>query len=134
MPVVPPTKVGKIEFYENHIAPWTTNAVAIGTTSAAVTDLGTKTTAARSAFNAQQAAQEAAKAATLAYNNAVEAMAVAGSAIISQVRAKAKTAGNNVYVLAQIPAPALPSPVGAPGTPTDFAVELFQDGSLELTW
>lgn len=134
MAVVPPTKVGKIEFYENHVAPWTTNAVAIGTTSAAVTDLGTKTTAARDAFNAQQAAQDAAKAATLAYKNAVDAMAVAGVAIISQIRAKAKTAGDNVYVLAQIPAPALPSPVGAPGTPTDFAVKLFQDGSLELVW
>src|SRR6476661_7841862 len=108
MGVVPPTKVGKIEFYENHITPWSANAVAIGTTAAAVTDLQTKTTAARAAYTAQQAALDAAKSATLAYTNAVNAMAAAGAAIISQIRAKAKTAGNGVYVLASIPAPATP--------------------------
>jgi hypothetical protein len=58
----------------------------------------------------------------------------AGSDIIKQIRAKAAVDGDNVYVLAQIPAPALPSPVPPPGTPTDFIVTLNPDGSLKLRW
>lgn len=134
MAVVPDSKSAKISFYENHIDPWNTNATAIGTTTAAVTDLTTKTVAARDAFNAQQAAQDAAKAATLSLKMAIDAMETSGAAIIKQIRSKAATAGDGVYTLAQIPAPATPSPRPAPGTPTDFTVELFQDGSLELKW
>ena len=134
MSVVPPAKLAKIGFYENHISPWSLNSVAVGTTAAEVTALQTKTEAARDAYNAAIAARDAAKAATLAYDNAVAAMADAGADIIKQIRAKAATAGSNVYVLAQIPAPAIPTPVGPPGTPFDFSVELLGDGSLELRW
>ena len=134
MSVVPANRVDKIEFYENHVGPWAANAVAIGTTAGDVTNVQAKTEAARTAYEEHQAAQTAAKAKTLAFYNAVEAMADAGSDVIKQIRAKAATAGDNVYVLAQIPAPATPSPVGAPGTPSGFKVELFQDGSLGLTW
>jgi len=134
MPVVPVDKVAKIAFYENHTTPWSTNAVAIGTTATAVTDLTTKTAAARSAYNAQQAAQETAKAATLTLKNAVEAMASAGSDIIKSIRAKAAVTGDSVYALAQIPAPAAPSPRPAPGTPTDFKVALGADGAVTLNW
>jgi hypothetical protein len=134
MSVVPADIVGKIQFYEDHNAPWTTNAVAIGTTSTEVTALGTKTTAARAALLAQQTAQNAAKAATLTLHLAVDAMTNAGSDIIKKVRAKAATDGNGVYALASIPAPALPSPVPAPGTPSDFVATLNPDGSVKLTW
>ena len=134
MAVVPKASVDKISFYENHTTPWSTNATAIGTTTVVVTDLTTKTTAARAAYNAQQAAQAAAKAATLTYAAAVAAMGDAGAAIITQIRAKAATAGDGVYALAQIPAPATPTPVGPPGTPTDFGVKLAQNGAVTLTW
>ena len=134
MSVVPATRIGKVEFYENHNAGWLTNATALGTTSGAVTALTTLTTAARDAYNEQQVAQAAARAKTLAFNNAVDAMARAGSDIIKQVRAKAATAGDGVYVLAQIPAPALPSPVGTPGTPYRFQAALKPNGSVELKW
>lgn len=134
MAVVPNKNAEKISFYENHIEPWTTNATAIGTTTTAVTDLETKTTAARDAFNAQQTAQDAAKAATLTLQMAVDAMATAGASIITQIRSKASTAGDSVYTLAQIPAPATPSPRPAPGQPTDFSVTLGADGALSLKW
>jgi hypothetical protein len=62
------------------------------TTTAAVTDLATKTTAARAAYNAQQAAQNAAKAATIDFNLAVDAMTTRGADIIKQIKAKAATA------------------------------------------
>ena len=134
MSVVPKKKIDMIEFYENHVGPWTTNAVAIGTSASAVTDLDTKTDTARAKWVARQAAQASAEAATIELNVAVEVMATAGAAIIKQVRAKAEMSGDGVYALAQIPVPATPSPVGAPGTPSNFKVQLRQDGTLDLRW
>ncbi len=109
--------------------------MAIGTTTADVTALTTKTTAARAAYTAQQAAQSTAKAATLTLQNAVDAMSVSLAGIIKQVGAKAESSGNpGVYALAEIPAPATPSPVGPPGQPSGFAAQLDGDGSLIITW
>lgn len=108
--------------------------MAIGTTSAVVTDLTTKTTAARAAYNAQQAAQNAAKAATNTYNLAVRAMATAAQTVIDQVRVKAATAGDGVYSLAEIPVPSRGSPMGPVGKPKDFKVAPGRDGSLNLKW
>src|SRR4051812_47235403 len=98
MGVVPDKQIERVQFYEDHIAPFTTNATAIGVTTAEVTDLGTKTSAARAAYDAQQAARQAAKAATEAFDNAARAMGVAGAALLKKVRAKAEQTGNpNVY-------------------------------------
>jgi hypothetical protein len=134
MSVVPKKSLEKIQWYENHIPTWETNFAAIGTTSAAVAALETKTQAARTAFDAQKVAQDAAKAATETYAQAVDQMSIVGSAILDQIRAAAKVTGPGVYPLAQIPAPATPTPVGAPGKPTDFAVELLVNGALSLKW
>jgi hypothetical protein len=135
MSVVPNKKLQRVQFYESHLSPWTTNAVAIGTTAPAVTDLQTKTQAARAAFDAQQAAKQTAKAKTEAFLAAVKVMGTAGAAIMKQIRAKGESTGDpNVYELAEIPGPATPTPQGPPGTPFDFKVKLFQNGSLELKW
>lgn len=134
MATVPVNKVGKIEFFEEHIAPWTANAVAIGTTALAVTDLQTKTEAARAAYEAHRAAQNAAKAATVAFNSAVGAMVTAGTDILWKIRAQGVANGDSVYELAQIPVPSERTPVGNPGTPFDFKVELYQNGALDLSW
>ncbi|MGE0295017.1 MAG: hypothetical protein AB7P97_21935 [Hyphomonadaceae bacterium] len=138
MGVVPDTRIGKIEFYEAHIAPWTTNAAGIGLTPASVTALGTLTTAARNAFNAAEAARQAAKSATQAFYDAVRAMHSgpgAGADMIDTIRNYAETKNlPNVYVLAQIPPPADPSTAPPPGTPFEFRVGLLQNGALELRW
>jgi hypothetical protein len=134
MALVPNTKQGKVNFYQSKIAPWTTNATAIGTTSGAVTALGTLVTAADTALAAQATAEAAARSAVEAANLAVNAMATAGADIISAIRVKARTAGDSVYTLAQIPAPATPSPRPAPGEPTNFAVLLQNNGAVTLTW
>lgn len=134
MSLVPVKLVEKVQFYENHVEPWTTNAVAIGTTAPIMTDLSTKVTAARAAYVAQQAARDEAKAATLTFQLAVAAMAAAGSDVIKQIRAKAGASGDAVYSLAQIPPPATPAPVPPPGKPTDFTVALQETGALELAW
>ena len=134
MSVLPDGKVPKVEFCEQHVAIFLANATAIGTTTTAVTDLQTKTATARAAFNAQKQAQDDAKSATLAFNLAVEAMTTAAADIIKSIKTKAATAGDGVYTLANIPAPALPGPVGPLGTPSDFTVELQANGHLKLKW
>ena len=134
MGMVPSKFVERIGFYESHIAPFTTNATAIGTTTAAVTDLETKTEAARAALSAQEAARDAARTATINLKLAVAAMSTAGAAIIDQVRAKAKMSGDSVWGLANLPLPSTPSPVPPPGTPANLVVKLMPDGSLELKW
>lgn len=132
--IVPDTIDGKIQFFQSKVTPWTTNATAIGTTSTVVTAMGTKVTTASTKLAAAVAARAAAKTATLDLKAAVRDLGTAGADIIKQIRAKAATDGVSVYVLAQIPEPATPSPVGAPGTPTDFKAVLNPDGSLTLKW
>ena len=87
MGIVPDKNIDKVQFYETHLTPWAANAVAIGTTAGLVTDLTTKTAAARTAYDAQQSVQAAAKAATLTLKTSVAAMGLAGAAIINQIRA-----------------------------------------------
>lgn len=132
--IVPNTQLGKVQFYEEHNAPWTANATAIGLLSGDVTSMGTKTLAARAAYNAHTAAQLTSKAATQTYSDAVNTMATFGSTLIKKIKVKAATDGAGVYALAQIPAPALPTPVGPPGMPFGFVATLQPNGSLELTW
>lgn len=141
MGVVPDTRLGKIEFYEAHAlagGPWATNAAAIGLTPAAVTALGTLTTQARAAFNAAEAARQAAKAATQNFYDKVRDMhngPGAGADMIQTIRTWAESKNDpNVYTLAQIPPPATPGTTPPPGTPFDFTVGLLQSGALELRW
>ena len=134
MSVIPDTKVGKIEFCENHVAPWTTNSVAIGSSAPAVTAWATAVTNARAAYAAQQAAQSAAKDATTDLNVAMQTMMDATTSIIKQVRAKADITGDSVYSLASLPVPATPAPRPAPGKPTDLLVTLDESGILNLGW
>ncbi len=138
MGVVPDTRIGKIEFYEAHVAPWTANAAAIGLDAADVANLATLTSDARDAYNAAEAARLAARAATLAFYDAVRAMhsgAGAGQDMIDTIRNHARVKNDsNVYVLAQIPAPATPGVTPPPGTPFDLRIGLLQTGALELKW
>lgn len=138
MATVPPTKFGKLQFYEAHIDPWTNNAAAIGLGLPDIADLTTATNEARAAYNGLLIARDAAKAATLNFTDKVATMHGApglGSDMIDTIRNFAQsTDDDNVYVLAQIPAPGTPGAVGPPGIPFDFRVGLLQDGSTELTW
>ena len=134
MPLLPDPHAARIAFFKNRIALWDSNAVPIGTTTAAVTALGAAAAAAAAALAAQETARDAAKAATLDLRLAVRNMTNQGMAIVEQVRTKSRSAGDGVYALANLPAPALPAPKGDPGTPYDFKAELYQDGTLGLTF
>jgi hypothetical protein len=134
MGIVPEKKTEKVAYFASKTTRWAAAAPDIGTTPAAVSDLAAKVTSARAKLAAADAAREAAKAATADADLAVAEMAHAGAAIIQQIRAKAAVDGEGVYILAEIPAPRDPSPLGPPGTPTDFRAALNPDGSLTLTW
>jgi hypothetical protein len=132
MSLVPKDKQGKISFFQSKITPWTASATQIGTTSTAVTALGTLTTTAATKMAAQTAAEAAWKSSILAADTAIDAMCVAGANIIADIRAEGRTGGALVYELAEIPAPATPGPVGKPGTPFKVEARLKPNGSLEL--
>lgn len=138
MGITPNSRLGKVQFYETHVPPWAANALAIGLDVSAVTALGTATGAARVAYNEMIAARAASKAATQNFYDLVSTMHSApgfGSDMIDTIKNHAQTTGDdNVYVLAQIPAPTPPGVVGPPGTPFDFRVALLQDGAVELKW
>ena len=131
MAILPESRLGRVEFFEAHIAAWVAGAGAntIGLTAAQTTALNAKITAARTAYNAMIVAREASKAATQAFYNAEAALSDNGAALLATIKAFAETTANpNVYVLAQIPPPAQPSPAGAPTNPTDLGAFLENDG------
>ncbi|HMN41925.1 MAG TPA: hypothetical protein PKE29_13860 [Phycisphaerales bacterium] len=135
MPIVPTTYLGKIEFYEAHIPVWTAAPAAIGLVAADCTLLDARIKAAREAYTLQQAALDAAKSATEKMHLAVKAMHALGSADIAKIKAFADATNNpGVYPAANLPAPATPTPVGPPGTPSDFIVTLMQSGAVNLRW
>jgi hypothetical protein len=136
MGLIPDKRLDKIQFFQGKITPWSASAVAIGTTAGAVTDLQTKTDAAAAAVIAQEEARAASETATATADAAIAAMVSAGADIIKQIRTKAATSAdpNTVYNLAQIPAPAAPTPVGPLGTPDNFTVGLSPSGAVILKW
>lgn len=137
MRVVPRDNTGAVTFYEVHAPVWQAEAASIGLTPEDAAAVADAAAAARDAFNQQYAAQQAARAATQAYENAVARLRAAGAACIAKVRVAATAAGeggNGVYERAQLPMPASPGRLPAPGRPTNFATRLNADGALELTW
>ena len=134
MTVVPKNKPARISFFNARVAPWGTNSAVLKLDAADVTLLGTKVSAAQSAHADFVAAQAAARSATINYDQAVEDMTTLGMQLIDRIRATARTAGDGIYALADLPIPAIPSPIGAPGKPYGFEAVLLPDGTLEFTW
>jgi hypothetical protein len=135
-PLVPRDTLAFFEFCQSHGPVWQTNAASIGVSPSAAAALVAATTAARNAYNAQQAAKEDYRTKTLAAD-AQETLlrSLVGDAITS-IRAYAKNQKDplSVYNLAQIPPPAVPGPQPAPGSPQNFNVSLETTGAITLKW
>src|SRR6476660_7431048 len=110
MALIPDTKIGRIEFCEAHVAPWTANSAAMGSSASAVTAWAALVTAARTKYTALQAAELARRNALTDLNDAIAPMMEATSSIIQQVRSKAQLSGDGIYSLASLPVPATPAP------------------------
>lgn len=135
MAIVPSKDLEAVQFFETHWPVWGAAPTVIGLTAAQVTVMEDRTKSARDAYTAQQAAKEAAKAATTTYRSAVSSMRSVGSDLISTIKAFAETTNNpNVYANAQIPPPAPPTPAPAPGQPNNFRALLTGTGAVEVSW
>src|SRR5690242_11600148 len=108
MRLIPKDKQAKIQFCRSHLDRWAEHAEELGVTPEQVADLAAATEAAQLALTAQLQAQAAARAATLRLKIALQTMQTQASVIVRTVRTTARTAGDNVYPLASIPAPAKP--------------------------
>jgi hypothetical protein len=135
MSIVPGTRIGKITFYEAHANQWKDHAAQLGIDADDATKLLAATVAARASYNASILARDAARAATQDFYNDTSDMATLGAGLLSTIKSYAESTQNpGVYSLAQIPPPATPGPIPAPGTPMDFTVSLMQSGAVELKW
>lgn len=135
MAIVPKTLQDNIQFFTDHITPWTTNSLQIGLVVADLTALNAKLAAASTAYGAATAARNSAKAATEAMRNAIDDLNLVGAGLIAKIKTQAETTHNpNVYVLAQIPAPATPTPAPDPTPPTDVNGSVNNDGAIQISW
>lgn len=122
-----------IQFYENRANGWHASASQIGLTSSQSTTVKSATTAARDAFNAASLARDAAKDATLALRNALNSLKTSGGDAIKTIRAFASATNDpNVYVIAQIPAPAAPTPAKPPTQPVLLRAIIEPAGALTI--
>ncbi len=137
MSILPTRLEDLLTFMDNHANTWTAAFAQIGVSSqqaAAFADLASK---ARDAFNAQKDAQDAARAATLSQQDAVRDARRDCQALIDIIKAFANASANPTAVLnaAQLPPPAEPEPIPAPGQPTDMTVGIDPtQGFIKLAW
>ena len=133
MGLLPRDFAGRIKYFQDRQTTWDTNKTVIGLSADDMTTMSGLITSATDGQTAQADAQRAAKAATVTLHNAQATLVSFGMDLIKKIKAKA---GQNpdVYALAEIDPPAPPSPVPAPGMPSDFTAELRPDGSLHLGW
>ena len=135
MGVVPKTIHGRIAFFENRVDLWTANADRIGLTPAQTDALAARAAAARDAYCTALTARDHAVSATEAQNVAVGELADLGGDLVNTIRAYA-LANNDpaVFALANVPAPAAPSPRGAPDTPAELVARLNNSGGIALSF
>ncbi len=135
MGVLPESRLAQVDFFETRISPWGVNAVAIGLTVAQTGAQRAFTGAARNSHENMITARNAAKAATAQFYADSDAMRANGSDLIKIIKAFASSTNEpNVFTLAQIPAPAAPTPLPPPEIPADLQSALLNSGFVELTW
>lgn len=133
MPVQPNTRLEQLQFVEEHWPVWLLDPTKIGLTVAEVNDLKVAAIAARTQYNNQQTAKNAAKAATQAFYDQSDELRSKTAAAIRAIKFYADSTNDpNVYVAAQIPAPLPPSPVAPPSQPTNIRAIIQPGGALTL--
>lgn len=135
MPNFEGTRRQKLEWLEARMNQWVANAAAIGVLPATATNVKNAAVACRTEFNDAEFARAAAKNATLEFYTASTTMNNLARDVIATIKAYAESTNNpSVYALASIDPPAPPTPVPAPGVPTDFNGSVSPGGVVTLTW
>jgi len=133
--IVPDTQLDAINFFLSRISLWGSNSTQIGVTNVQVTNLAALVQSAQNAYNAAEIARNASKAATQALVDALRDMRDYGGEMIKLIRTNAEITNNpNVYILANIPPVAPPTPLGPPASPSDLVASLLSSGSVQLKW
>ena len=130
------TRTEWLTFGEAHGLLWKTDFAQIGITEPQGTAYSVKVIAARDAYDAMIVARDAAKAATLNWYSKADSMKENGAMLLGIIKGYAETQAdpNVVYIAAQIPAPATPTPAGPPTDCTDLVASLTNLGNVELNW
>ena len=135
MKIVPRTKSARVAFYNTHVEQWAQHASAIGVTEEQCEDLKERIALAKEALLAQQEAAQAAEAATLRADLAIESLHTLGASMIMAMKARAKVSGSNEpYILGMLPIPQKPSETPPLDTPDNFTFALRRDGALIVGW
>jgi hypothetical protein len=122
---------------EAHAPVFIANAAQIGLSTAQAAGFNVTTGALAAALLAQEQAKQAYRAATADANAAFATLRGSAGETVRLIRAFAESQPkpSNVYMLAEIPPPAAPSPVPPPGQPTNLVVGLTPaSGDLTLRW
>ena len=132
---LPNSRIGKIEFVEQHLPVWKANADQIGITSDDVKELEKFVKSARGGYEDAKTARNESRAATQTYHDASNQMNNDVANLIKAIRAFAeKNNDPDVFAKAQIPAPAPRRPLGPPQTPTDLVGRINGFGQVVLNW
>lgn len=134
MGIVPENTYPRITWYRTRLANWAENFAALGLSAEEVAQLETKLAAAEERYRQQRMAQQLARTATSWLHLAMDELSVLGASMIGKIKATASMEGNGVYNKAWMPSPAEPSPIGAPGQPFRFEVQLRSLGDLMIKW
>ncbi len=137
MAILPRRLEDLLTFMDNHANAWSTVFAQIGISSQQAAVFQDAATKARDAYNARKDADDAARAATLSQRDAVRDARRTCQDLIDLIKAFANTSANPTAVLnaAQLPPPAPPTPMPAPGQPTDISVGIDPTlGSIQLAW
>jgi hypothetical protein len=126
-----------LAFCQSHSLTWAQQAENIGLSEPAAAAYAELVNSAVGAVQAAQSARDAAKAATAFANSQIALLRAATSSTVTQIRVFAEDSANPaaVYQLAEIPAPAKPTPQPAPGQPSNMGVSIDPTtGDITLTW
>lgn len=125
-----------LEWCSAHASAWTNVDTQIGLSEVQAQDFKTLVNSAQAAVGAQEQARAAQQAATENVNNKVGQVRRDLNELLRVIRTFAQVQGDpNVYVLAQIPAPATPSVAPPPAQPTNLSVEIAPaTGAITLKW
>ncbi len=136
MGVIPRKQIDQLAFCESHWPVWLAEATNIGTSAGAINSFKGLTIDARAAWDSWESVKATYDAA-LADRILRLGLAVSNAAdLIKAIKgfAAQQALPGEVYILAQIPAPAMPQPVPAPGQPTNIGIGLSSNGSITLKW
>jgi hypothetical protein len=136
MTILPRRPSQLLAFLESHLPVWGQDPGALGLSAQQLEQIQQAAAAARSAMDAAVAARSAALAATGTMRAALRTAHDLASVGIAGIKAHAARQEDPqaVYSAAQIPAPAAPSPIPAPGGPFVADARIDGAGALHLSW